>query len=158
MDANETPIHLAGHPLGQHRHVCAFFTSQDEEYRVLLPFIKEGLERGEKAFHIIDHRLRDDHLRRLGQAAIDVDPAIERGQLEIREWARAHLRGGQFKQHEMLSLVDDVLTGAQAQGYQLTRWVAHMEWSLEDAPGVEDIVEYETRLNHLLPRFRDVVI
>jgi hypothetical protein len=32
------------------------FNSADEEYRVLLPFIKEGFGRGEKAFHVIDLR------------------------------------------------------------------------------------------------------
>ena len=31
-------------------HVCAFFNSRDQEYRVLLPFIQEGFERGERPF------------------------------------------------------------------------------------------------------------
>src|SRR6266478_9045310 len=48
------PIRFAGSVLDAKRHVCAFFHSPDEEYRVLLPFIKEGFERGEKAFHIVD--------------------------------------------------------------------------------------------------------
>jgi hypothetical protein len=30
---------LAGSILGAQRHVCAFFHSADEEYRVMLPFI-----------------------------------------------------------------------------------------------------------------------
>jgi hypothetical protein len=29
------------------------------------------------------------------------------------------------------------------------------EWALEDRPGVDDIVEYETRLNYVLPRYDD---
>lgn len=49
-DANK-PVRLAGTMLGRSRHVCAFFHSKDEEYRVLLPFIKEGFEQGDKAFH-----------------------------------------------------------------------------------------------------------
>lgn len=58
----------------------------------------------------------------------------------------------------MLALIEEVLdTGAQ-QGFPLTRLVAHMEWALEDRPGVNDLVEYETRLNYLLPRYRDPVI
>lgn len=47
---NQSPsgdLSLAGAQLGQLRHVCAFFHSQDEEYQVLMPFIKEGIERGE---------------------------------------------------------------------------------------------------------------
>jgi hypothetical protein len=31
------------------------------------------------------------------------------------------------------------------------------EWALEDSPGVDDIVEYETRLNYVLPRYDDAV-
>ena len=56
---NEKPIRFASATLGAKRHVCAFFNSPDEEYRVLLPFIKEGFERGEKAFHIVNPALRD---------------------------------------------------------------------------------------------------
>ena len=41
------PIRFAGSVLGAQRHVCAFFHSPDEEYRVLLPFVKEGFECGE---------------------------------------------------------------------------------------------------------------
>ena len=37
---SERPIRFAGSVLGAQRHVCAFFHSPDEEYRVLLPFIK----------------------------------------------------------------------------------------------------------------------
>jgi MEDS: MEthanogen/methylotroph, DcmR Sensory domain len=33
-----------------------------------------------------------------------------------------------------------------------------MEWALEDRPGVDDLVEYETKLNYILPRFKDPVI
>jgi hypothetical protein len=33
------PIRFTSSILGAQRHVCAFFHSADEEYRVLLPFI-----------------------------------------------------------------------------------------------------------------------
>jgi len=36
------PAPLAGATLGEHRHVYAFFHSANGEYRVILPFIKEG--------------------------------------------------------------------------------------------------------------------
>jgi hypothetical protein len=45
-------IRLAGSVLGPSRHVCTFFHSKDEEYRVLLPYIKEGFEQGDRAFHL----------------------------------------------------------------------------------------------------------
>jgi hypothetical protein len=155
---SEQLIRFAGSVLGAQRHVCAFFHTPDEGYRVLLPFIKEGFERGEKAFHIVDPALREEHLRRLASASIDVAAAAQSGQFALRNWADAYLRDGHFDQDRMLALIQEVLEGGRQQGFPLTRLVAHMEWALEDRPGVDDLVEYETRLNYLLPRYPDPVI
>jgi hypothetical protein len=42
----------------------------DEEHRVLGSFYREGLDRGEKAAHIVDSANREEHLWRLAQASI----------------------------------------------------------------------------------------
>ena len=84
--------------------------------------------------------------------------AAERsGQLEVRRWEDAYLREGRFDQGRMLALIEEVLQAGTAAGYPLTRLVANMEWALEDRPGVDDIVEYETRLNYVLPKYDDAV-
>jgi hypothetical protein len=150
-------VRLAGTVLGRHRHACAFFASKDEEYRVLLPFITDGFREGHKAFHIVDPAHRPEHLRRLEQAGVPVAQAEGKGQLEVRPWAEAYLRDGHFDQHRMLSLIEEVLQAGKEQKYPLTRLVANMEWALEDRLGVEDIVEYETRLNYVLPKYDDPV-
>jgi len=41
---------------------------------------------------------------------------------------------------------------------RLSRAIGHMEWGLEDRPGVEDLVEYEVRLNYILPQYNDPII
>lgn len=150
-------VRLAGVVLDRARHVCAFFHSREEEYRVLLPFIREGFEQGDKAFHIVEESHRPEHRRRLQNAGIDVERAEAKGQLEVRRWEDAYLREGHFDQNRMLALIEEVLQNGTAQGFRLTRLVANMEWALEDRPGVEDIVEYETRLNFVLPKYDDAV-
>ena len=151
------PARLGGSNMGPHNHVCAFFQSREEEYELLLPFIAEGFERGERAFHIVDPSLRTDHLDRLDRAGIPIRTTPEQ-QLEVRDWQEVYLRRGQFLQHEMLALVDEVLGGSAAASFPQTRVVAHMEWALGDFPGVDDLVEYETRLNHVLPRYPGPVV
>lgn len=146
-------VRLAGRPLDRSRHVCAFFYSKNEEYQVLLPFIKEGIEHGDKAFHIVKHEHRPEHRRRLQQAGIAVDEAERAGQLEIRCWQDAYLWEGRFDQNWMIALLEKVLQDCKAQGYPLARMIGNMEWALEDRPGVQDLVEYETRLNYLAPRY-----
>ncbi len=155
--SRDNSVKLAGTALDRSRHVCAFFHSREEEYRVLLPYVKEGFGQGDKAFHIVEDGHRPEHRRRLEQAGIDVDVAERKGQLEVRRWEDAYLREGRFDQDKMLALIEDVLQDGKAQGFRLTRLVANMEWALEDRPGVEDIVEYETRLNYVLPKYDDAV-
>jgi len=158
MVTNGGTVRCASGNLGQHRHICAFFNSVDEEHRVLRSFIKDGFESGDKAFHIVDPELQAQHLKRLVESGIDVERAMGTGQLELRRWQDAYLRGDRFDQDAMLALLEEVLQSGEASGYPLTRLVAHMEWALLDKPGVDDLLEYETRLNYMLPKYDDPVI
>src|SRR5437588_9817397 len=103
VDASQ-PIPFAGSVLDAQRHVCAFFHTADEEYRVLLPFIKDGFDRGEKAFHIVDPKLREEHRQRLMSTGIHVEKAEMNGQFGLCNWADAYLRDGHFDQDRMLTL------------------------------------------------------
>jgi len=158
MGTNDRPVQFAGDMLGRQRHVCAFFSSIDEEHRVLHSFIKDGFEAGERAFHIVDPDLREDHLKRLAGAGIDVGQALGSGQLEVRPWQDAYLRGDRFDQDAMLAFIEDVLQSAAAGGFPVTRLLAHMGWASLDKPGVDDLLEYEIRLNYVLPKYDDAVI
>src|SRR5215469_11535245 len=157
METNGS-VRCAGGVLAQHRHVCAFFSSVEEQHRVLRSFIKDGFERGDKAVHLVNPDLWEDHLGWLAEAGIDVAQARDTGQLELRRWQDAYLRGDRFDQDAMLALLEEVIQAGAASGYPLTRLVAHMEWALLDKPGVDDLVEYETRLNYVLPKYADPVI
>src|SRR3982074_3898357 len=108
MESNGGSVQCADGTLGRHRHICAFFNSLDEEHRVLRSFIKEGFDRGDKAFHLVDPELREDHLRRLAEAGINVKKAMDTGQLEVRRWKDAYLRGDHFDQNAMLDLIEEV--------------------------------------------------
>lgn len=158
MATQESSVEFAGGTLGRQRHICAFFNDIDEEHRVLRSFIKDGITRGEKAFHIVDPELREQHLKRLAESGINVGRALEAGQLEVRHWQEAYLREDHFDADAMLALIEEVLQDSAAKGYPLTRLLGAMEWALLDKPGVDNLVEYETRLNYLLPKYDDPVI
>ena len=151
-------VQFAGGNLGGHRHICAFFNSIDEEHRVLRSFFKDGFDRGEKATHIVDPEKREEHLKRLAEAGINVQRAMDTGQLELRPWREAYLRGDRFDQDAAVALIEEILQSGAAAGYALTRLVGHMEWALLDKAGVNNLLEYETRLNYVLPKYNDPVI
>src|SRR5947209_14689796 len=158
MATNGHSVKFAGGILGRQRHICAFFNSIDEEHRVLRSFIKNGFAQGDTAFHVVGPERRDDHLRRLADAGIDVEEAMSSGQLEVRLWQDAYLREDRFDQDAMLVLIEEQLQSGTAPGSRHVRLLAHMEWSLLDKPGVDDLLEYETRLNYVIPRYDDPVV
>jgi hypothetical protein len=154
---SEQPIRFAGATLGPERHICAFFSSSAEEYGVLLPFIKEGFERGEKAFHVVNPKHREHHISQLASVDIDAAEAEKEGQLELCDWNQAYLPDGRFDQDRMLVMWQESFDQAEEKGFSQTRLVAHMEWALEDREGVSDLLEYEAKLN-LADRKSDPVI
>jgi hypothetical protein len=143
---------------GQYRHICAFFNGFDEHYRVLRPFIKEGLDRGDRAFHLIDPERREEHFRRLAEAGINVQEAMGTGQLEVHPWQFGPLRGARFDQDTWLASYEQVFQSGPAAGFRQTRFVAQMEWALADLPGLDDLIEFETRVNYVAPKYEDPVI
>jgi hypothetical protein len=152
------PIQLAGSELGDYRHVCAFFSSPQEEYDTLLPFVCDGLDRGERAFHILPSQNREAHLEQLRGAGIDVTAAQRGRQLEVTTSQETYLRGGRFNKDAMLAMVQEVLKTGTALGFPLTRIIGHAETVREDWSGLNEWIEYETRLNDVLPRYDDPVI
>jgi hypothetical protein len=158
MKAARTPVSCAGSHLFEARHICAFFHDLDEEYRVLLPFIQDGFASGDRAFLVVDPKLREEHLRRLRGAGIDATESEPTGQLKVCDWYAAHLQQGRFDQHRMIAFLEDELKEGAKQGFPLSRSIGHMGWALESPPGVEDLVEYEARLNYMLPMYPDPII
>jgi hypothetical protein len=156
MEDTRRPVTFAGAPLDRSRHVCAFFDTVDSRYGVLAPFVREGLERGERVVHIINPGLRDDHAARLRAGGV-VSREWLPGQHETLTWDEAYLRDGYFDQYRMIDQLTSVLSEGE-RSFPLIRLAAHMEWALEDRPGVDQLVEYETRLNFTLLTSKHPVI
>lgn len=158
MNRSSRRVNLAGREIGCSAHACAFFHTEEQFYKVLLPFIREGFAAGDRAVHIVDPAKRERHLKTLTEAGIDTKGSLDSRQLEVRRWEEAYLREGHFDQDAMLALIQEVLEEGRRQEFPMTRLVANMEWALEDRPGVTDIVEYESRLNYILPQYDDTVV
>jgi hypothetical protein len=139
-------------------HACAFFHSREEEYEMLLPFSQSAEAAGDRLFQVVDRAHIRERRERLAAGGMNVDKAEREGQLEVRAWEDAYLRGNRFDQNAMLELIQEVLKEGRAKGFGMTKLWANMEWALEDFPGVHDIVEYETRLNKFLPSYDDIVV
>jgi hypothetical protein len=158
MKSTAAPIPLAGSQLTEARHVCAFFNSRDEEYRVTLPFIRDGFDCGDKAIHIVNPARRADHLERMTSSGIAIDSAKRSGQFELRDWTDTFFHDGPFDVEQQIALLQKVLRSGREQGFPVSRYVAHAEWALQEGASVELLLEFEARVNNIWPRYADTVI
>jgi hypothetical protein len=152
------PISFAGSQLAETRHVCAFFHTEEEEYRVLLPFIKEGFACGHKAVHVVNPGQRSSHLQRLVGAGIDHAAAETSGQFELKINNEIYLCEGRFDQDRMLHAFEQIASGNAPGGFPLSRIVCRMDWAAEGHSHINDLIEFESRVNHVWEDHEDAVI
>jgi MEDS: MEthanogen/methylotroph, DcmR Sensory domain len=158
MKKSTAPIPFAGSQLDETRHVCAFFNSDDEEYRVLLPFIRDGFRCGHKAIHVVNPHQRPDHLQRLAAVGIDAAAAEQSGQLEVRINRDVYLPDGRFDPDRMVAVFEQLASGNAQGGFPLSRVCCRMDWAVKDQSHVDDVIEFESRVNDVWRRHEDAVI
>lgn len=151
-------VRIAGRAMQRSAHVCVFFNSDDEKYRTLLPYIKDGIDGGDKSIHLFDPDAIEAHLCCMKEAGIDTEGAAATGQLEVLPWEKSYMVGGSFDADRMVRTIEGVMDKCCEEGYPLTRFIGGMEWALIDKPGVAQIVEYESKVNRLFARYDMVAI
>ena len=157
MPRAPAPVRLAGEEIREHRHVCALVDGPDDADRLLVPFVVDGFQQGDRAFHIVDPELRDALLERLGTSGIDIDAATASGQLEVRTWAESYVRGGTFDGAAQVEYIRFALEEGRRLGYPRTRLIGSTEWATDEEMA-RALVVYEARIDEFLQSVPDVVI
>src|ERR1700681_1527457 len=88
------PLLTALEQLARHDHLCSIYESSDEHFAVAVPFIRIGLDRGEKCIYVADdgtEAIVRDAMRAEG---IDVERAIATGCLVLEKKEAAYLKHG----------------------------------------------------------------
>lgn len=141
-------IHLCGREVQQPGHICAFFTSREEEYDTLIPYLKEGVDTGDQVLNVLDADRLADHRERLDAAGVP----FHDGRLQMTSSEDTYLAGGQFEMARMVDFIRDRLVTAASEG-KCVRTAGWMDWISRNAPGTERVLEYEARMNLLVPTF-----
>ena len=98
-------------------------------------------------------------MNRLAEAGINVQDMIDTGQLEVLPWIDMYVRDHRFDQDAMLASVEKLIQSGAAAGYARTKLVGHhMDWLFFDKPAVNNLIEYEALLNHVLSKYDAPVI
>jgi hypothetical protein len=145
------PTTVSGHRLDNATHICAFFDSEKEEYDCLLPYFAEGLEQGEQVVTIRDAKQHRGHLERLREGKLPVDQAMASSQLKLMASEETYLKDECFEVERMFSMLRDALESGE-KDFKRVRTCGEMSWALRNLSGTDQLMEYEARVNQLLPQ------
>jgi PAS domain-containing protein len=122
------------------------YETEEEHRAVLTPFLRRGLEKGEKVVYVADARSSKAILGYLRRDRLKVDSYLASGQLSFLNVDQAYLRGGVFDPNRMINLMRAETKRALAEGYAALRVTGEMSWAVRRRPGLERLVEYESKL------------
>jgi PAS domain S-box-containing protein len=150
LAAQTTPLIAALEQLGPHDHFCSIYESPQEHYAVAIPFIRIGLDRGEKCIYIADDGTVGDVRQAMQSEGIDVDRAIASKALVLATKEQAYLEHGSFHPDWMFTFWREATQLAMSEGFSALRATGETEWVLRGGRGLERWMEYESRLTHTL--------
>src|ERR1700754_4530113 len=96
LAAQSAPLITALEQLGPHDHFCSIYESPEEHYAVAIPFMKIGLDRGEKCIYIADDGTEGDVLEIMRTNGIDVEKATASNALVLATKEQTYLEHGSF--------------------------------------------------------------
>ena len=99
-------------------HACCFYETEDERQAVVVPFLRQGLERGHKVGYIVDADTVEAARARLGGVGIDIEACVARGQMVIRIADDAYIENGVFDPDAIITFLRAETARALAEGYK----------------------------------------
>jgi len=147
---HDAPLLAALEQLAPHDHLCSIYDGPEEHFAVAIPFIRIGLDRGEKCIYIADDGTEAVVRDAMYADGIDVEQAMATGSLVLEKKESTYLKHGSFNPEWMFTFWAEASAEAKRQGFSALRATGETEWVLRGAPGLERWMEYESRLTHVL--------
>ncbi|HET6398311.1 MAG TPA: MEDS domain-containing protein, partial [Candidatus Thermoplasmatota archaeon] len=134
-------------------HTCAIYDGRDELVAMMSAYIQAGLQRNEQCFYIADSLPLEEVRTALRLAGVDVAGAEATGQLVLVTKRDTYLREGDFQPDAMLAFLHQACDAA-LERHDGARGMGEMAWAAELPDGFRRLIEYENKVNLLMPQVR----
>lgn len=136
-------------------HICQIFTDDDERNDSLLQFLLSGLKSKERAA-CFSEKTDDQELGEFfSQNDLSYPELSRQGAVTLSGTRDVYFQDNRFDPDRMLDLISDFYLEAMQAGYTAARVIGEMLPEVQDIPGGERLLEYESRISLLL---RDVPV
>ena len=137
--------------LGLHEHLCLIYQTQEEQFAAALPFLRAGLERGERCLYIADENSAAAVLDALRKAGTEVDRYVRSGALITVGKPETYLKNESFNPDRWIRFLSQATQDADAGKFsRLRTLLGEMTWALAEDTPLNSLIEYEAKLNHFV--------
>jgi len=136
--------------LGLHEHLCVIYDTRQEQFAAALPYLKAGLERGEKCLYFAYENTAAAVLEALRKGGTDVDAYLRSGALTITHKRETDLQQARFDPDWWIGFLNQATAEAGAAKFPALRILGDMDWPLRGGNSAGKFIEYESRINHFV--------
>ena len=128
-------------------HLCCFNKSEQEKNSLLYHYLRLGLEKGQKVLYISNEQTPEQVTNGLLETGLNPERYTAIGQLIIRSCKDLFHPDGCFDPEAVLASLQAEIDQATTEGYTALRLAADMSWAQLPIVGLEQLAEYERRLD-----------
>jgi ABC-type transporter Mla MlaB component len=133
-------------PVRAGEHACCHFAQADDRERMAVAFVHDRLRRGDKVVYFFDGDDAAALVSRLERLDPGFEPAMARGQFEVRRARDVYIPDGRFEADRMLAMLREEHDRARAEGYSGLSVTGEMPDAICELPGGEQLGAYEARI------------
>lgn len=132
-------------------HICIFYRDAATLVETLVPYLIDGLRKGERCFCAQRPEIISPLRRALESRGVDTHQEIRRGALEIHSEDEVYFPQGAFEPQAMMELLERSIDESLRQGFAGFRTAGEMSWALSGRKGCDQLPAYEEMVNATFP-------
>lgn len=131
-------------------HMCLVFTKNEERIDSLLKFLLSGMQNNEQCA-CFSERITEDEIRSyFAEHNISYDERKKANAISLSGTSEVYFEGGKFDPERMLNTLAMFYTNSKKMGFKAARVIGEMTPEVENVPGGDRLLEYESRVSLLL--------
>jgi len=143
-DGKVTKIFLEGIAIDYGNHLCSLYETDIGRIKLSVPFLADGLRKGDKCFLIAATATQDVILESLMEVYPDTKTAIATSRLVLST--------GMSTSDKFYDYLEQSFLQASRHGDQYMRVLGDMAWAVDKGMDVDDLMSFEMRYNHSLAK------
>ena len=130
-----------------YHHICSLYETKEDQFSIIVPLIKIGLERGEKCIYVVNDNTVHEVQDAMQTGGIDTDSALKSGSLSILNGQEFFLHQDPFEPDWTIQFLKETIDLAKSEGFNALRLTAEMTWLFGVEKGTQSLSDYEFKMN-----------